>query len=230
MIATPWGVFDTAELEGISQFVAGGGGLLVLGNGGLDPVKPLTLPYNIIFDSHYVLSPIPEYEGNFLIYTFADHQATRGVPYMSVNWGERLIVGDSAVALAMTSDDAWQDLNWNGQYDPGEPTGSFTMAAAYEGRRGRVVAVSDNGFQDAGFEWFSNDLFMRSLLRWLTRWHPIYTDAYTDLADFADFASHWLETGCGLEDKWCYGPDLNGDGDVDFEDLKELAESWLAGL
>ena len=92
---------------------------------------------------------------------------------MSINWGERLIVTDPAVPLAMTDDYAWQDSNWNGRYDPGEPTGPFTMAAAYRGRWGRVAAVSDNAFHNAGFEYYSNDMFMRSLLRWVSGWKPI---------------------------------------------------------
>lgn len=76
--------------------------------------------------------------------------------------------------LGITSEDAWRDQNWNHEYDPGEPTGSFTIAAAYEVGQGRIAAVADNAFQDDGFDWRSNDLFMRSLLRWVTGWRPAY--------------------------------------------------------
>ena len=39
--------------------------------------------------------------------------------------------------------------------------------------------------------------------------------------DFARFAEGWLETGSGL------AGDLDGDNDVDLDDLSQLADSWL---
>jgi hypothetical protein len=51
-------------------------------------------------------------------------------------------------------------------------------------------------------------------------------DGDVDFVDYALFALHWLEKSCGA----CGGADLTCDGGVDFNDVRELADSWLAGL
>lgn len=47
-----------------------------------------------------------------------------------------------------------------------------------------------------------------------------------DMADFAFFAAYWGQNNCND----CSGADLTGDGNIDENDLKKLAQNWLAGL
>jgi len=51
-------------------------------------------------------------------------------------------------------------------------------------------------------------------------------DDWIDFADFAVFASYWLNTDCHYPD-WCQGADSEPDGDVDWDDLAEFAYNWL---
>ena len=51
------------------------------------------------------------------------------------------------------------------------------------------------------------------------------SDGGVDAADFALFALHWRDTGCGT----CGGADFTGDGNVGVDDLREFAGHWLAG-
>lgn len=48
-------------------------------------------------------------------------------------------------------------------------------------------------------------------------------DHLVNFVDMALFAGHWQETGCGE----CGGADLTGDGNVDLNDVRELANNWL---
>jgi len=51
-------------------------------------------------------------------------------------------------------------------------------------------------------------------------------DIRVDFMDFVLFAERWLESdSCFF---WCHGADLTNDGDVDFDDLREFADNWLA--
>ena len=47
-----------------------------------------------------------------------------------------------------------------------------------------------------------------------------------DLVDYAQFASHWQQTGCGD----CGGADLTGDGNVWIEDMAAFCDNWMGGL
>ncbi len=46
-----------------------------------------------------------------------------------------------------------------------------------------------------------------------------------DFVDFAWFAPNWQDTNCGV----CGGADFAGDGNVDWNDLKEFSDYWLLG-
>jgi len=168
LLSAPTETLDAQELEAVRQFTANGGGLIVLGDCGLDgPVNEILADYDITFDPHCILGPWP-LDTDFVVDTFADHPAVNEAPFIMTNYAQSLTTGDSAVVLATTDDDIWQDTDWDEQYDPGEPMGPFPVAAAYEIGHTRVAAVADNPFMDDEFTGRMNDWFLRSLLNWVT--------------------------------------------------------------
>ena len=47
-------------------------------------------------------------------------------------------------------------------------------SARFEAGIRAAAAVADNGVADWDFDWDGNDMVMRSLLKWVTRWHSPY--------------------------------------------------------
>ena len=54
----------------------------------------------------------------------------------------------------------------------------------------------------------------------------IWTATRVNFVDFAEFATHWLESNCAFPD-WCGGADFTGDGNVTMEDLLMFCNNWL---
>jgi len=169
ILAAPQAEFTSGEIAAIRQFVNTGGGLIVLGECGLDhPANALLPDYEISFDIHCIFGPIPDLNGDVQVTLFADHPAVAGVSSFRMNWGQSLLFGSGATYLAWTGTDSWQDTDWSDTYNTGDLTGPFTIVAGYDTGYGRVAAVSDNSFQDDGFEGRGNVTLMRALLRWVT--------------------------------------------------------------
>ena len=54
----------------------------------------------------------------------------------------------------------------------------------------------------------------------------INTDCVVDFADFVTIAGQWLASGC-IFPEWCFGADLDGNGEVNFEDFLLFGQDWL---
>jgi hypothetical protein len=166
MLSVPQEALTPEELAAVEAFLENGGGVLALSNWAAEVINALTENKGISCDPRGIFGMGGE--GDFVVDGLADHPAVDGVTSMVTNWGSSLEATSPAVGLAFTGEDVFQDLNDNVSHDPGEPTGPFTVAAAYESGAGRLVVVADNPFQDSAFEGRNNAPFVRALLRWLT--------------------------------------------------------------
>lgn len=76
---------------------------------------------------------------------------------------------------------------------------------------------------------FSPSFFLESNLNGYTRCQPLcdFNKTYSvDFVDFAVFAMHWLDEGCGIP-YWCGKSDLDFSSIVDPNDLGIFADNWL---
>ena len=162
--------FTGDEVAAIHRFVAGGGGLLVLGDAGVNPaVNELVARYGMRFDPRAVYSHAPSGGiGDFPVGGFVASPATSRFQRYVMNWGASLQLGPQAVALGATESDTWADGDGNATQDPGETAGPFVVLAM--NRAARVACLADNNFQHDpawGPEGSMNAPVLTRLLRWL---------------------------------------------------------------
>jgi hypothetical protein len=65
------------------------------------------------------------------------------------------------------------------------------------------------------------------ILTWQISDADIYTDGKNNFRDFAVLARFWMRDDCRMYNHFCDFADLNFDGVVDIDDLKEFASYWL---
>jgi hypothetical protein len=183
ILAVPEQPFEAHEFAAIEDFVSRGGGLLLLGDAhppqALNDVAgrfgfrflpgALTSPISLsLWDAHRFLAGC----------TQELEEITKWAQPFCTSWASALESPANARRLVSTAATAWQDLDDNGRKDAGEKAGPFTVAAALEVGEGRVVAISDNAFQDnmAGTE-TGNRLLLDRCIAWLLQLPPPRLDS-----------------------------------------------------
>jgi hypothetical protein len=167
-------------------------------------VLPLSIPSDIIHARHLILHG-PEI-GGALVVAHIDHwDPNNGI---NLNRNYRL-QGMPAWSWYVTEFDGFADFTM--EILDGWPTGvEYGIVCSIPGMIGfwhyTVVAELGTDLEP----WYCN----------------LDVDGDVDLGDFAMFAEHWMEPGCGHR-YWCGGADLDGSGLVDTYDLAVFAENWL---
>jgi hypothetical protein len=166
VLPSPDSGLSSDERQALEQYMSEGGGVLFLG--GSEWVSDeFTLGKGIDYDGRTLFEVNDD--GDYEVYDFATHPAVSGVTRMVTNWGGSLTVSPPAVVLATSpATGIYRDLNDNQQYDAGEPTGPFSLAAAYQSGSARLVMLAGSPFQDHNYDERDNTPLMRAFLRWLT--------------------------------------------------------------
>jgi len=134
---------QSSEESTIVNYVENGGGLLILGeNGdkgysGLAQKFGVTMLPGLLCDRDYGLKSRPF---SVKISNMRRHDVTLGVESFIFNWGQPLLVDNSAQPLAFTTSQSWYETDGDGEWE-GEPFGSFAVVAATERGSGRVISL-----------------------------------------------------------------------------------------
>lgn len=219
VINSPWDFFGDNEVETIHQFVANGGRLLLLGNPFLNgALNPIADPYGVFFHGEVVSTDEASVFGNFNLTTTGHPSLTSSE--LTTNWPTRLTVNSPATTVATTGPNGWLDeVNVDQIKGPGERSGNYAIAAAYDDGDSRVYFLSDNPFENTFLTATRNDLAFRTILEWLTGAPTGSSGTGSDPAD----SGYW-----GFID--FYYPGANGQGDAapgadpDRDNLTNLAE------
>ena len=174
VLAAPNTALTAAENQAVASFVQSGGGLVFLGEAGLNTsINALIEPWGIEFDDNQIESPqdLDGYADIFNLSSFANNPAVGVNPSFQVNNGGSLIISQGGVALGETSAAEWRSVSRAATQQAGDPSGPFTMVASAQFGKGRIFAVSDNRLDDSTLQYtaFAGNLnLFLSGLAWVT--------------------------------------------------------------
>ncbi|HHE41887.1 MAG TPA: hypothetical protein ENL12_04510, partial [Dehalococcoidia bacterium] len=151
------GACDTADLEQLRAFVQSGGIIVLMEDWG---------PATGLLDAMSVDITIAGMPLRDPLHCLRDPSLPRAYPVSSndkrykvvLNHASWLILGERADVLLESSFFAYGDVNGNGRYDNGEPTGPIPVAAVAPTGQGHVIVVSDASFILNGMLDVSNNM------------------------------------------------------------------------
>jgi len=148
LIVIPYMQFTKTELDKLSNYVSGGGALIVLDDYGYGNQILNGLGVDMRFTGKPLLDPLFNYKNEWLprIADFAQTSITNNITSIVLNHASSLTnVSDDAV-LASSSQFSFLDLNDNSTWETGEPLGPLPVAAYVKVGEGYLVVVSDPSF------------------------------------------------------------------------------------
>jgi len=172
VLAVPQRSFSAHELAATKSFVESGGGLLLLGDAfPPQPLNDIASVFGVRFLPGAIASRVPEWDAQSFLAGYVDglDEITKWAQPFCANWASALELPAAALALVRTQPNTWQDLNGDGVQSANEKPGPFVLAAALVLGKGRMVAISDNAFQDSMVDIPGNRTLVTKTVAWLSR-------------------------------------------------------------
>jgi hypothetical protein len=183
VIALPTQSLAPSEVTALQEYVAAGGGLLLLpdafgGGTGLNVVSQafgITISSDVLadWDDSRPIRPF-----HFFFHTWpAAGSLTAYVDVVMYDWGSSLTLEAPAEPFGTGDQDTWAESDGNGQFDPGELAGFPVGMARSTYGSGKVVVIGDaNLFMNMYSEEFDNAQLSSNVIDWLAGGNPAALD------------------------------------------------------
>ena len=183
VIALPSSSLWPEEITALRDFVAGGGGLLLLPDafGGGSVLNAVSETFGIRINTDVLADwddSRPIRPVHFFMHTWPARNAlTTHVDVVMYDWGSSLTLQPPAQAFGTGDANTWVDRNGNMQLDPGEEVGYPTGMAWSSYGNGKVVVIGDsNLFMNMYSQEFDNAQLSANVVDWLAGLPPVALD------------------------------------------------------
>ena len=145
LVVIPYTDFTEAELAGLESYVSGGGTLILADDYGYGNEVLDYLELDARFVGEPLLDPLFNYKNGWFprVTDFTPSPITEDVESVILNHATSLEIGPRLEAIAQTSSSSFLDLNYNLDWDEGEPRGHLPISARTSVGQGVVVLVAD---------------------------------------------------------------------------------------
>jgi len=197
LLTIPYLQYNDNDLQKVTDFVQGGGTLLVMDDYGYGNQVLEALSLGMTFDGNPMLDPYLCYRNEKLpiVTDLAPYIQDVGVKSLILNHATALTISSPGQILARSSNSAYIDQNENLSWDAGEPQGPFVIAAKAALGQGTVIAVADpsiliNSMDDRA----DNEAFVDELISVAGENPKIYVDTAHLPKETLDHAKDFWET------------------------------------
>jgi hypothetical protein len=140
LVLIPYVKPSTAELEKLNQYVTQGGVLIILDDFGHGNDVLSYLQLRPRFYGQLLLDPVFNYRNKQLPRIL---DVANGEQKLVLNHATAISQVSEAEAIAWSSPFSFLDLNGDGEFSPGEPTGKFPVAARLKAGKGDIILIAD---------------------------------------------------------------------------------------
>ena len=160
LIVIPYRQFDVMELEVLSDFVVGGGVLLLADDYGWGNQVLQHLGLGARFSGQTLLDPLHNYKNKWfpMVECSADEPLTMGMEHLTLNHATVLLDVTPDGVLASSSSFSFLDSNGNQVADETEPTGPLPVMSREVLGDGQVILLADPSVFISGMLAFDENL------------------------------------------------------------------------
>ena len=145
LVVIPYVDYTSDDLAKLKGFLDNGGTILLMDDYGYGNSVLTYLGVPVRFSNKPLLDPFFSYKSPYLprVTDFAPGVKESGVNVIMLNHATSLTDVSKTDAVAWSSGESFLDTNDNGELNPGEPKGPFTVAARLKVGKGTLAIVSD---------------------------------------------------------------------------------------